>query len=171
MPSVNIHDAFIPIYLRGLQNAAHILSKAETHAKENGIVESDLMRWRLAPDMEPLGFQVQTICGAAGNVVGLVTDSVQSSVLGEDHETTTFAELHRQLHRAIRAISALSSENFEGRDSATVVVLGRGISGLDYVQKFGVPNFFFHINMMYALLRSHGVPLGKGDYLRGGSGP
>jgi uncharacterized protein len=171
MPPVNIHHAFIPIYLRGLQNAAHILSKAEAHAKENGILDNDVMEWRLAPDMEPLGFQVQTICGAAQNVIGLVTDDIQSSVLGDSHETTTFADLHRLLRSTIGALAALDRESFEGRDSARVVVLGRGITGLEYVQKFGVPNFFFHINMMYALFRSRGVPLGKGDYLRGGSGP
>jgi hypothetical protein len=171
MPPLNLHDAFIPIYLRGLQNASHILSKAEAHAKENGILESDVMGWRLAPDMEPLGFQVQTICGAAQNVIGLATDDVQSSVLGDSHETTTFADLYRQLRTAIGALSALGRENLEGCDSTRVVVLGRGITGLEYVQKFGIPNFFFHINMMYALFRSRGVPLGKGDYLRGGSGP
>jgi uncharacterized protein len=171
MSPVNIHDAFVPIYLRGLQNAAHIVSKAEAHAKEHRIPETDLMQWRLAPDMEPLAFQVQTICGAAHNLVGLVTDGIQSSVLGEDHEGAAFSELHRQLHGAIAAISGLRRGDVEGRDAATVVVLGRGITGLEYVQKFGVPNFFFHINMMYAVLRSRGVRLGKGDYLRGGSGP
>ena len=171
MSSVNIHDAFIPIYLRGLQNASHILSKSEKYTKENGIPERAVMEWRLAPDMEPLVFQVHTICKAAQNIAGLVTDDIQSSVLGEGHETTSFAELHAPLNAAIGALSALSREDFEGRDSAGVAVLGRTITGLEYVQKFGVPNFFFHINMMYALFRSRGVPLGKGDYLRGGSGP
>jgi hypothetical protein len=170
MSHVNICDAFMPIYLRGLQNASHILSKAEAYINENDLLESDVMQWRLAPDMEPLGFQVQTICGAVNNVIGLVTDGIGSSVLGEDHRATTFAELLHQLRSAIGALSDLSRENFEGRDSARVLVLGREISGLEYVQKFGVPNFFFHMNMMYAVLRSRGVPLGKGDYLRGGSG-
>ncbi len=30
---------------------------------------------------------------------------------------------------------------------------------------YAVPNFFFHVNMAYAILRSKGVPLGKNDYL------
>lgn len=29
----------------------------------------------------------------------------------------------------------------------------------------GVPNFFFHLNAGYAILRSKGVPVGKADYL------
>jgi hypothetical protein len=29
----------------------------------------------------------------------------------------------------------------------------------------GVPNFFFHLNTAYSILRSKGVPLGKVDYI------
>lgn len=29
----------------------------------------------------------------------------------------------------------------------------------------GLPNFFFHLNTGYAILRSKGVPIGKKDYL------
>ncbi len=29
----------------------------------------------------------------------------------------------------------------------------------------GLPNFFFHLNIAYAILRSKGVPLGKRDYI------
>lgn len=29
----------------------------------------------------------------------------------------------------------------------------------------GIPNFFFHLQTAYAILRSKGVPLGKRDYI------
>jgi len=29
----------------------------------------------------------------------------------------------------------------------------------------GVPNFFFHLNTAYSILRAKGVPLGKADYI------
>lgn len=35
----------------------------------------------------------------------------------------------------------------------------------DSVIDHGIPNFFFHIQTAYAILRSKGVPLGKRDYL------
>jgi hypothetical protein len=28
-----------------------------------------------------------------------------------------------------------------------------------------LPNFFFHVSMVYALLRKNGIEIGKGDYL------
>jgi hypothetical protein len=30
---------------------------------------------------------------------------------------------------------------------------------------FVLPNFFFHVSMVYALLRKNGIEIGKGDYL------
>ena len=38
-------------------------------------------------------------------------------------------------------------------------------TSLSYVTTFAIPNFYFHICMVYALLRKEGVPVGKGDYL------
>lgn len=33
------------------------------------------------------------------------------------------------------------------------------------VLNHGLPNYFFHLNTAYSILRSKGVPLGKKDYL------
>jgi hypothetical protein len=30
-----------------------------------------------------------------------------------------------------------------------------------------IPNFNFHVSMAYAILRAKGVPVGKGDWLKG----
>ena len=38
-------------------------------------------------------------------------------------------------------------------------------SGLDYLQKFVLPNVYFHVGMAYAILRHCGVDIGKNDYL------
>lgn len=29
----------------------------------------------------------------------------------------------------------------------------------------GIPNFFFHLNTAFSILRAKGVPIGKADYL------
>ncbi len=34
-----------------------------------------------------------------------------------------------------------------------------------YVFNYAIPNFFFHVQTTYAILRMKGVPLGKQDYL------
>lgn len=37
----------------------------------------------------------------------------------------------------------------------------------DYLLKFALPNFFFHVTTAYDILRHQGVPLGKMDFLGG----
>ena len=38
-------------------------------------------------------------------------------------------------------------------------------TGLEYLQRFALPNFFFHVTTAYDILRHNGVPLSKTDYL------
>ena len=42
---------------------------------------------------------------------------------------------------------------------------GKTMTGQDYFIEHAVPNFFFHMNHAYAILRHNGVTLGKRDYL------
>ncbi|MFQ1635662.1 DUF1993 family protein, partial [Aeromonas veronii] len=44
---------------------------------------------------------------------------------------------------------------------------GKGMDGHTCVHEYGIPNFYFHLTMAYALLRRAGVDLGKRDYLGG----
>lgn len=37
-------------------------------------------------------------------------------------------------------------------------------SPYDYIALYAAPNFFFHVNMGYAILRSQGAQIGKGDF-------
>jgi hypothetical protein len=32
------------------------------------------------------------------------------------------------------------------------------------LQQYALPNFFFHLSMVYALLRQQGLPLSKADF-------
>jgi len=34
----------------------------------------------------------------------------------------------------------------------------------DFLMRFAYPNFYFHLGMVYAIARSRGVPLTKGDF-------
>ena len=41
------------------------------------------------------------------------------------------------------------------------------MKGEAYLKHWATPNMYFHVNMVYAILRHNGVPLGKADYLLG----
>ena len=41
---------------------------------------------------------------------------------------------------------------------------GRVRSGSDFLHLYGIPNFFFHLSMAYANLRTEGMEIGKADF-------
>jgi len=168
MSPVNIHDVFIPMYIQALQSTSHILTKGLAHTRANKIPDSTVLQWRLAPDMNPLIFQIRNICNIARNLVIVVA----GRPLPPSPDTeTSFAELQARIESTIGLLKGTTREMFEGRDQASVEVraLGTRMQGMEYVQEFGVPNFYFHIGMLYALFRGKGAPIGKWDYLKGGS--
>jgi hypothetical protein len=44
--------------------------------------------------------------------------------------------------------------------------VGWHFTGSDYVTRFALPNFFFHVTAAYAILRAAGVSLGKPDFMQ-----
>jgi hypothetical protein len=40
-----------------------------------------------------------------------------------------------------------------------------GLTGLEYLTRFSLPNFYFHLTTAYDILRHNGVTLGKRDFL------
>jgi hypothetical protein len=39
------------------------------------------------------------------------------------------------------------------------------LTGLEYLTRFALPNFYFHLTTAYNILRHNGVVLGKSDFL------
>ena len=64
------------------------------------------------------------------------------------------------------ALDAQIADSFPARQqfatAAGFAVLEQ--TGLEFLQLYGLPNFFFHMTMGYAALRAAGVPLGKADF-------
>jgi len=164
MPS--LYDMSVAIFLRALDNATHILKKGEQYCTEKGTSPDELLKARLADDMHPLSFQIQTISNAAKlatvRVAGIENDP------WDDNETT-FAQLYERIDKTIAFLKKAKPEDFEGKDDAEVVMkTGSGefkFTSLSYLQNFAIPNFFFHHMAAYSILRKEGVPVGKWDYL------
>lgn len=73
-----------------------------------------------------------------------------------------------RIDAAVALLGDLSPEEF-ARAENRVIAHRAGFaelqqSGPDFLYLYGLPNFFFHLSMGYASLRSAGVPLGKADF-------
>lgn len=161
--------SFVGLYSQGLETLAHILAKGAEHALATGVPESDLLSWRLAEDMFPLRRQVQVVCTFAqqwpARAAGLpVPPSLESE--------STVSDLQAAIVAAKTFLSDFKPEQFEGRDDIPFTL---GLGDLkptlpmgQWVSGFATTNFYFHLSMAYAILRTKGVSLGKRDFFAGG---
>jgi hypothetical protein len=68
-------------------------------------------------------------------------------------------------------VESYRAEQLEGSETreVTIKIPNRELkfNGLDYVNQWAMPNFYFHLTMAYAILRHNGIELGKKDFLIG----
>lgn len=164
--SITLYSASLPVFRRMLVNLKHILNKAEEHAQTYKIDPSVLLGYRLHPTMFALKRQIQIASdnakGAAGRLSG------RDIPRFEDTEES-FAQLQERLDRTIAFLDGFGPADIDGREDTPVTVKlpSRELqfTAIDYLTQYGLPNFFFHVNAAYAILRHAGVDLGKRDYL------
>lgn len=166
MSKLSMHAVSAPVFVRMLNNLSALLAKAEAHSKAKGEDPATLLNARLAPDMFPLTRQVQIATDhAKGAVARLAGHQIEAI---EDTETT-FAELQARIRKVIGIVEGYKPEQFEGAENREISVkipnAELKFSGIDYLNQWAMPNFFFHVTTAYAILRANGVELGKRDFL------
>ncbi|EGX46875.1 hypothetical protein TWF173_000063 [Orbilia oligospora] len=169
--SLTLFDVTVPLFRKGMKTLKHILEKGEAYAKENGISTNDVVNWKLAEDMKPLTFQIQTASNTAKNTCVRVA-KLELAVLDDNEET--LEDLYKRIDTTLALLDEVEAKHkaaFEGKEDSEVVLVTRGterkFTGQSYVQTFAIPNFYFHVTTAYNILRNHGVPIGKLDYLLG----
>ncbi|KAF2212301.1 hypothetical protein CERZMDRAFT_59199 [Cercospora zeae-maydis SCOH1-5] len=165
MSSISTYDVSVPILVRNLEILSAILKKGEAWAKENGKDADAFLQTRLIDDMLPLTFQIYSCCNTAKAVLPRIGGEEPVSV--EDNQKT-FAEVYARIDSTVKLLRAAKKEKFIAPDVKCNVKLGKQeieMGALEYLQKFCLPNFFFHFTTAYNILRKEGVQVGKLDYL------
>jgi hypothetical protein len=164
--AISMHSASVPIFVRMLGNMNTWLDKAEAHAREKKFEPAVYLGTRLAPDMLPFTNQVQIACDSAKFCIARLT-GVDAPKF-EDSESS-LAELRERIRKTVDYVSSVPADTIDGTDAKDIAVPRRAgsitMKGETYLKQFVLPNFFFHVTTVYALLRHSGVDLGKGDYL------
>ena len=164
--SFSMYDVTIPVLIRGLTVLSGYIDKAATYAVDNKFDPSILVNARLAPDMSSLAGQVQR---ASDTSKGAITRLTGASVPGFPDTETTLDELKQRIAKTIDLLKAVKPQDLDGSDSKPIELkfgkLAKTFSGDEYVLKFLLPNFFFHVATAHAILRHNGMKVGKLDYL------
>ena len=164
--SISMYDVSIPALVRGLTNLSVLLEKASIHAEGRKFDPAVLAQSRLFPDMHPLARQVQIACDTAKGAAGRLA---QVEIPKHADTETTLVELKARIGKTIDFLKSVTPAQLEGADSREVELKFPSgawkFTGTAYLTDFVLPNFYFHISMVYALLRNNGIEIGKSDFL------
>ena len=159
----SIYDSSVPVFVNALTDMRAWLDKAAAEK-----AEADLLEARLAPDMRPLTAQFQMASDTAKNAIGRLSGIEAPSMADTE---ASFAELRDRCDRTIAFVNSVDPAILAASVDREVVMkfpggTGYRLKGGDYLTRFALPNFFFHVTAAYAILRAAGVTLGKPDFLQ-----
>ena len=161
--SFGMYEASVPVFVASLTNMRGWLDKAAQEKDEAALLDA-----RLAPDMRPLPAQYQMASDSGKNALARLTGTEAPSM--PDTEAS-FAELKARCERTIDYLKSFDAASLAGSEEREVVLtfpngMGYRFVGGEYLARFALPNFFFHVTTAYAILRNAGVSLGKPDFLQ-----
>ncbi|MEJ0060337.1 MAG: DUF1993 domain-containing protein [Terricaulis sp.] len=167
--SISIYAASAPMFATMLNNLNALLDKAEANAKERGFDVGVLLQSRLAPDMFTLIGQVQLATAFAKNTMCRLAGANAAELR---RRRTTLPQLRDRIARALDIVQSISEADLEGAEKREVTFnvgpdAKMTVSGADYLFRFALPNFYFHVTTAYDILRHNGVVLSKKDFLAG----
>ena len=157
-----------PHMIHSLTAMMRIIDKAEAHAAARNIKPEVIPNLRLIADMLPFWRQITIACdhakGACGRLSGIEVPSFADAEM-------TLAELQDRIAKTIAFVEAIPHSAFDGAEARQITVKAGprelSFAAPAYLLGFALPNFYFHLTTAYNILRSHGVAIGKGDFLGG----
>jgi len=173
---VKLIDVLVPTYVQMLKALATWLDKAEAQMPEGGA--EALLSARLAPDMFPLSTQIRFACvQAQEGVFRLEGQSFPPSVeilLNEGRNAAqrpgSIAEAKARIGETVALVETAASKALDVDPETPIAhALPMGmvfdLTAEQYARDWALPQFYFHVMISYAILRSEGVDLGKADFV------
>lgn len=158
-------ESTITLPLTRLRGLITLIEKVESESKAKNMSDEDLLALRLAPDMFPLGKQIQIV---TDNAKGMASRMAKKEAPKYEDDESTLAELKTRLEKTIAYLETFTPSDFAEADTAEVrfsYFPGMKMVGKGYVFTYGIPNFMFHVVTIYAILRNAGFKVGKGDFM------
>ena len=163
---ISMHALSIDIFTQVLGNLSGILEKGAAHATARKFDSTVLVVSRLAPDMLPLSKQIQIACDIAKNSAARLAGVEPPRF--EDNEKT-IEELRARIAKTVEYLKSIPAGALEGSEERDIKVPAGErtleFKGLAFVQRWAIPNVFFHVTTAYNILRHNGVDIGKRDFL------
>jgi hypothetical protein len=165
--SQTFYNNSVASFLQGLGGVKNVLERGRAASAEQGLDLDEIVRYRLRDDMAPFSFQVISVWHhSMGAIKGM-----QAGLFEPPPKVTgmTYDRCEELVAEAIGFLEGCDAQEIEALSGGEVVfrIGGREIPFTtdNFLASFSQPNFYFHATITYAILRLHGVPLGKMDFL------
>ena len=166
--SLSMYQISVGQMLQSLRQLKVILAKGRAFAEEEKLDAGVLENGRLAPDMFSLRRQIHLTADFAKLSCARLA-SLQDSAPKFDDTEMTFEELEARVQKTVDYLETLKPAQFEGSEQRRISLPLRtrtlDLTAIDFVQRWALPNFYFHLTTAYNILRHNGVPVGKQDFL------
>ena len=163
----DLHTAILPPVMHTLKNLKGLLAKGQAYANEQGMDDTKLTEFRLAPDMLPLKNQIYIATDVAKFAVTRTVEGLEAPKF--DDTETTFDALMARIDKTLAFLGTVPAGALSGKEDLPVTLkTPRGemhMTGSGYLLGFVVPNVYFHTTTAYNILRHNGVTLGKADFI------
>lgn len=163
---LSLYQASVPAFQKMLGNLKSILQKGESYAEAKKIEPSVMLGSRLHLDMFTLARQVQIATDVAKGACARLSGQ---EIPKYDDTETSFADLYARIDKTLAYLATFKPADIDGQEDRDIIILPGGkemrFKGQAYFTHWAMPNFYFHVMTAYAILRHHGVDVGKMDYL------
>lgn len=164
--ATSLYDLCVPTFLQTVRAIGGFIDRTAAHCAEVGCDPDDLVDARLFSDMAPLHFQIEAAWHhSVWGVLALKTGAFTPPALVGP---APFSELRAMITKGERALEAFTADEVNGWSGRNLdLQIGPrrlAFTSETFILSFSLPNFHFHAVTAYDILRSRGVPIGKGDY-------
>jgi hypothetical protein len=166
---ISMSSASLPVFGTRLGNLDHMLDKAQAFVDATACGPTAVTQYRLAPDMLPFSRQILIACDAVKN--GVARHSGVEAPRFAD-EVQTLLEMRARIGTTLAFLATVPAQSLNGTAEKEITFPAgkdgrRTMRGEAYLKQWVLPSLFFHIVIVYNILRHNGVELGKKDYLAG----
>jgi hypothetical protein len=178
----DLFAVLVPNALRALDAADQMLEGVLAFSQANEQPPRVLLERRLIPDMFPFHRQIEIVTTGIVGALARLSLSIDPDYCGyelsvfnrgAEHEFDSGSLELEALRTSVQAARNYTLSPHERRrvDPGMPIRVckpgeQRSFRSADtFVFDYVLPNLYFHVSIAYAILRSAGVPLGKGDYM------
>ena len=164
--TISMYNLSVPIFVQFLTAHSKCIDKAVAHIEAKQLDPNFFFNMRLFADMFPYSRQVQQ---AGTHAVRCCSALSGTEMPYKPYTELSFSELKDRIASTINYCATFTAEQINGTEDKEVTIkLGadeRKFTGLELLQTFSLPNFYFHCTTAYDILRHCGVQLGKRDFI------